>query len=122
MTPILWPSSTFLQLPPWYVVDPSVSTVTPLTTKVSAGQAPRSEDTRPSNSTGSSGGGVGAGGGNGGLGGDGGGGLGGDGGEGTGGCGVGGGEPAVRCTTATVWPATVTEPSRACPLFAAMDS
>ena len=65
---------------------------------------------------------MGGGGGCGGLGGDGGGGLGGDGGEGTGGFGVDGGEPAICCTMATVWPATVTEPSRAGPLFAAMDS
>jgi hypothetical protein len=119
-----------LQLPPRYFVDPSVSTVTPLTTKVSVGHAPRSAETLPSNSTGLSGGGVGVGGagaggglggeGGGGFGGDGGGGFGGDGGAGTGGCGD--GEPTPLCTTGTVWPATVTEPSRAGPTFAAIDS
>ena len=102
--------------------------VVPRITNVRFGHDPRSDETRPSTSTGSCGAGLGGGtgfgggdgsGGDGGLGGDGGfggdGGLGGDGGFGGaggfgGGTGEGPGEPNACCVTVIVWSAIVIDP------------
>jgi hypothetical protein len=125
-------SWTCWQFPARYFVDASAKTLVPLTVNVTSGQDPPREDTRPSSSTDPLGGGLGDGAGVGLGAGDGAGGLGGAGGgagagSGDGGAGFGAGvgngagvEPS--CPTTTVSPATMTDPCRAGPLFAGIES